>query len=139
MQDVLAAMLRQVFDPASVLVEDHGHHAYSWWKPNVTVLNFDGRDVNARKKRTLHGPIDPHRILMVPCAMKSFGGLRNAARKFFDDCVRRGQDRLIQEDEDATWTTRNLSTYWLQRISVALRGTQGYGIVCRAFHDFRCG
>ncbi len=79
--------------------------------------------VHERAKRALYGSIWPH--IVVSFAMESFGGLGKSARKFFDSCVQRRQDRLFQEEEDATWSTRSFSTYWLQRMVVGLHGSQG--------------
>eukprot|EP00854_Cymbomonas_tetramitiformis_P001685 gene1685-biopygen1549 len=43
-QDVLVEMLRKVHDPASVKKTHVYHHSYSpRWRPDITVLNYDGR------------------------------------------------------------------------------------------------
>jgi hypothetical protein len=73
--------------------------------------------------------------LLVPFAVEAFGALGPAAKRFFDSCAQRRHDRLQQELEDATWATRSFRSYWLQRLMVKLRDTQGHGVLVRAMQD----
>ncbi|KAK3252223.1 hypothetical protein CYMTET_38466 [Cymbomonas tetramitiformis] len=103
-QDVLYEMLRKVFDPASVKRTHTYHRSYSpRWRPDITVLNYDGRGrhliidvaigfpcaptyVEGAARVPLHtaatverrtvetyGDVTPHRL--VPFAVEVFGGL----------------------------------------------------------------
>ncbi|KAK3258683.1 hypothetical protein CYMTET_32280, partial [Cymbomonas tetramitiformis] len=164
-QDVLYEMLRKVFDPASVKRTHTYHRSYSpRWRPDITVLNYDGRgrhliiDVAIgfpcaptyvegaarvplhtaagmeRRKVETYGDVTPHRL--VPFAVEVFGGLGAQARQLLQDCERRRQDRLGPELATATWSTPTFASYWGQRIMVAMHGAQGFGLHGRALEDY---
>ncbi|KAK3275874.1 hypothetical protein CYMTET_16023 [Cymbomonas tetramitiformis] len=164
-QDVLYEMLRKVFDPASVKRTHVYHRSYSpHWRPDITVLNFDGRgrhlviDVAIgfpcaqthvdgaarvplhtaaaleRQKAYTYGDISPHRL--VAFAMEAFGGLGEQAKQLLRDCARRRQDRLGPEMASATWSTPTFESYWGQRIMVALHSAQAFGLHGRALEDY---
>ncbi|KAK3251882.1 hypothetical protein CYMTET_38804 [Cymbomonas tetramitiformis] len=164
-QDVLYEMLCKVFDPASVKRTHVYHRSYSpHWRPDITVLNFDGRGrhlvidvavgfpcaqthvdgaarvplhtaaVLERQKAYTYGDISPHRL--VAFAVEAFGGLGEQAKQLLRDCARRRQDRLGPEMASATWSTPTFESYWEQRIMVALQGAQAFGLHGRALEDY---
>ncbi len=69
--------------------------------------------------------------------MESFGGLGPSALEFFNSIVRKRGNRIVQEGRDVSFAKRDFKSYWLKRLCVKMKDTQGYHVVTNAEQDFR--
>jgi len=65
-----------------------------------------------------YGDVGQHRV--VPFVLEEFGLMGPATKRFFADCTRIRGDRLDVEGRSATWSARSWSSFWQQRLCLAL-------------------
>jgi hypothetical protein len=159
-------MLRTVFDPGSVEVEPRRHHDYSpRHRPDIVVRNHDGRGnflivdtsvafpccetyvgraslvrlhaahSHEQAKRAVYGDCGLNSV--VPFAVETFGALGAEATELMNRCSELRDNRLGPEEAEATFSTRTFTTFWRQRIAVALQVDIARGIETRAMQDWR--
>ena len=61
------------------------------------------------------------------------------ARLLLRQCVVAREDRLDLEGRLATWSCRSFSSFWRQRLSVAIARRLAFVILMRARRDYRRG
>lgn len=166
-QGVLAGMLRSVFPANNIRVEDqYGAYSYSpGHRPDITILNTGGLGVHTlvevtvfrptapanlrvrrqvmgaalearvAAKRATYGDIGPHRLLIF--AVADYGMMSVDARSLLRECAVARGDRLDVEGRLSTWSCRSFSSFWLQRLSVALSQGIATCILLQAQRDWR--
>ena len=166
LRDTVAAMLKTVFEPGSVSTEPWNHYEYSpRHRPDVVVRNHDGRGnymiidtyvafpccatyarqaswvrlhaAHEHEKNKWRDYGDCGLNTVVPFAMETFGALGAEATKLLNRCSEIRNNRLGSEEAEATWSTRTFTTFWRQRIAVALQVDIARGIETRAQLDWR--
>eukprot|EP00899_Mesostigma_viride_P022928 jgi/Mesvir1/381/Mv11276-RA.1 len=70
-----------------------------------------------RAKLLAYGDVGHHRV--VPFVLEEFGAM-GMTSAFFKECCRLREDRLDLEGQRAPWSARTWTSYWRQRLSVAL-------------------
>eukprot|EP00899_Mesostigma_viride_P027467 jgi/Mesvir1/7905/Mv11836-RA.1 len=133
-------------------------------RPDITVLDYDGQgchlliDVSVarplsgrhilraavdagaaaavaeRDKFASYGNVGPHRV--IPFVLEEFGAMGPKTAEFFHECCQRREDRLDLEGQTAPWSARTWSSYWRQRLSLALTRTVADVLFRRTRADF---
>ena len=144
------AMVRSVFPHAHIRSEDaDGATFYSPnRRPDIVVLNFEGggrhllidvsvarplalthvvgaslaaghaADEAERDKLRRYGDVGHHRV--VPFVLEEFGAMGPLTASFFKECCRLREDRLDLEGHRVPWSARTWTSYWRQRLSLAM-------------------
>lgn len=163
---VVLAMIRSVFPHANIRSEDaDGAAFYSPnHRPDIVVLDFEGggrhllidvsvarplalshvagasltagytADRAERAKLLAYGDVGHHRV--VPFVLEEFGAMGPLTSAFFKECCRLREDRLDLEGQRAPWSARTWTSYWRQRLSVALTRAMADIMLRRTRADF---
>eukprot|EP00899_Mesostigma_viride_P001389 jgi/Mesvir1/11250/Mv01055-RA.1 len=163
---VVLAMIRSVFPHANIRSEDaDGAAFYSPnHRPDIVVLDFEGggrhllidvsvarplalshvagasltagytADWAERAKLLAYGDVGHHRV--VPFVLEEFGAMGPLTSAFFKECCRLREDRLDLEGQRAPWSARTWTSYWRQRLSVALTRAMADIMLRRTRADF---
>eukprot|EP00899_Mesostigma_viride_P024175 jgi/Mesvir1/4942/Mv04567-RA.1 len=75
-----------------------------------------------------------HRV--VPFVLEEFGAMGPLTSAFFKECCRLREDRLDLEGQRAPWSARTWTSYWRQRLSVALTRSMADIMLRRTRADF---
>eukprot|EP00899_Mesostigma_viride_P022748 jgi/Mesvir1/3658/Mv14950-RA.1 len=100
----------------------------SYWRQRLSValtramadimLRRYTADRAERAKLLAYGDVGHHRV--VPFVLEEFGAMGPLTSAFFKECCRLREDRLDLEGQRAPWSARTWTSYWRQRLSVAL-------------------
>jgi hypothetical protein len=90
------------------------------------------------RRRAEYGDVGQHRLLVF--ALDEYGALSPDAERLMRECIVAREDRLDLEGNLSTWSCRTFSSFWRQRLSVALVRRLASVILLRAQRDYRrCG
>eukprot|EP00899_Mesostigma_viride_P020075 jgi/Mesvir1/28069/Mv04662-RA.1 len=87
-----------------------------------------------RAKLLAYGDVGHHRV--VPFVLEEFGAMGPLTSAFFKECCRLREDRLDLEGQRAPWSARTWTSYWRQRLSVALTRAMADIMLRRTRADF---
>eukprot|EP00899_Mesostigma_viride_P017494 jgi/Mesvir1/25746/Mv01927-RA.1 len=87
-----------------------------------------------RAKLLAYGNVGHHRV--VPFVLEEFGAMGPLTSAFFKECCRLREDRLDLEGQRAPWSARTWTSYWRQRLSVALTRAMADIMLRRTRADF---
>eukprot|EP00899_Mesostigma_viride_P003353 jgi/Mesvir1/13018/Mv06017-RA.1 len=87
-----------------------------------------------RTKLLAYGDVGHHRV--VPFVLEEFGAMGPLTSAFFKECCRLREDRLDLEGQRAPWSARTWTSYWRQRLSVALTRAMADIMLRRTRADF---
>eukprot|EP00899_Mesostigma_viride_P022595 jgi/Mesvir1/351/Mv21743-RA.1 len=87
-----------------------------------------------RAKLLAYGDVGHHRV--VPFVLEEFGAMGPLTSAFFKECCRLQEDRLDLEGQRAPWSARTWTSYWRQRLSVALTRAMADIMLRRTRADF---
>eukprot|EP00899_Mesostigma_viride_P016438 jgi/Mesvir1/24796/Mv22048-RA.1 len=91
-------------------------------------------DQAERAKLLAYGDVGHHRV--VPFVLEEFGAMGPLTSAFFKECCRLREDRLDLEGQRAPWSARTWTSYWRQRLSVALTRAMADIMLRRTRADF---
>ena len=97
----------------------------------------EGLAIRQEARRAQYGDVSPHRLLVF--GLDEYGMLSADARLLLRQCVVAREDRLDLEGRLATWSCRSFSSFWRQRLSVAIARRLAFVILMRARRDYRRG